>query len=681
MRAITYFLILVIILILGVCKVDAAYVEAGINYTSTKAVYEMGDNFNFSSSLVIVGDTFTLDDNDWTITATDQVHVVLWDFNLTYNNFSVTTPSSQAVQLNVSGFSPGIFVSIRKDGVAVSTDTTDGNGFISYDASAYSGEANWEIIQAVAGSLAVVLLTPSDATQYEYSPSLETDAFSAIATSPDTVQNMTLYTNVSGSWAVTYFNGTVGDGTKYLGTISGLTLGDYIWNAVAWDGGPNQNESTVNYTFEVVDTTSPSVTVVLNQTIVEAGTGMVQMNYTTDDYFIASALANVSLAGSTVASNTSLNGTLVLDWSVLGALGEFLVNISALDTSGNQGINETSFNVTDTVAPTGTVTANQTTVEVGYCIEINGTASDVLIDTYQLRVFNVSGDQQAINETINGSLTYCTESSAGLGIYQANMTANDTSGNSISLNVSFTVKDTTPPTVTQISPNNGISVTDPNQILICEATNGVAIENISFFHDANGTWIRETNYTQVANRSSLNIAITQALGSTIYWSCEGCDTSGMCTNTTNRTIVYQSYTCSAVLANGSSCLDSATIATNTTTINLTGNGNCSISCEMPQLNTTSINVTQFDQCNYEVRNGTTYNQSINGCDLWFQSMEIMSDRCRANMTAINLNSSISPCEVILEESDQSGGSSLGGLIASMVLTGVLVYYNYTRVEE
>jgi len=683
MRSIIFLIILLAFIIFSESADASSTIYAGTNFTGTSTQYEMIQDMPFSESVSLIGNELSIDSSSWKLTGSSgMTRVNINSYNATYWNMTVTTPSSQAIEFNLTGFTPGITIQILKDDVQQTTTSADGGGFLSYTSGAFNGGAEWVFKETAAASLAVTLSTPADATSYEYSPSLETDPFTASVVSPNTVQNCTLFSNSSGSWSDEYLNETTGDGTKYLGTLSGLSLGDYIWNAYCCDTS-DCNWSTSNYTFTVEDTTNPFVELTLNQTTVEAGTGRILIESTITEFLLSSALLNVSLSGTSIATNTTENGSLSLSWSDFGELGTFLVNASALDTSGNLGYNDSSFDVTDTVAPTGTIAANVTSLEANSteCFELNGTADDVLIDVYSLRIYNASGDQLAENLTLNGSLVHCWSQGEGLGIWQGNMTANDTSGNEVSINLSITFSDTTPPSVSQVSPGDGASTSMAANLLTCSATDATGVDFINFWHNFTGDYTNVTNSTLSADQSSVWITTNRSLGDTLYWFCEACDLGGLCANTTERSLIYQSYSCGATLENGSDCLASSYIGTNMTNYTLSGVGNCSISCEMPLLNGSQVNATQFDACNYAVVNGSQFNRSINGCDLWFHSMEILDDRCRANITHYYLNSSIGPCAVIMQEQETVGGANLGAIGASIIITGIFVFYNYTKVEE
>lgn len=146
-----------------------------------------------------------------------------------------------------------------------------------------------------------------------------------------------------------------------------------------------------------------------------------------------------------------------------------------------------------------------------------------------------------------------------------------------------------------------------------------------------------------------------------------------------RNYVISTRGCEAFLTDGSNCLASFWSNSTHANITLTSEGNCTIDCNLPELNASAK--TQFDVCNWAIINGSLYNSSVHGCDIIFHLVERESGTCALNITAYNLNSSIGDCALHFAAGSGISGAQLGALSASITLTGLILYYNYTKEEE
>jgi len=195
------------------------------------------------------------------------------------------------------------------------------------------------------------------------------------------------------------------------GSVDANTVGDYTVTYSATDA--SGNSATATRTVHVTDTTSATVTVTGSTTVtVECHTSYSEDGATASDGCTGSL--SVTTTGS-VDANT---------------VGDYTVTYSATDASGNTADATRTVHVTDTTAPSVTVTGGTVTVEChGSYSEAGASASD-----------SCEGSQSV---TTSGTVDANT-----VGDYTVTYSATDTSGNTGTATRTVHVTDTTAPVVT-----------------------------------------------------------------------------------------------------------------------------------------------------------------------------------------------------------------------------------------
>src|SRR5207237_2179007 len=148
------------------------------------------------------------------------------------------------------------------------------------------------------------------------------------------------------------------------------------------------------------------------------------------------------LSGVTASDNCSATNGITLVQSpaagTLVGLGSTTITVTATDAAGNSATCTTSFTVTGNATPTLICAATPSASAEGNC---------------QAAVPNVLGGVTVSGGCSGTSALALSQSPAaetlvGLGMHTITVTATDTAGNSASCTTSFTVTDSTPPTVT-----------------------------------------------------------------------------------------------------------------------------------------------------------------------------------------------------------------------------------------
>jgi len=216
------------------------------------------------------------------------------------------------------------------------------------------------------------------------------------------------------------------------GTLTGLAVGIYVLNVEAIDEHSNLGSDEI--IFSVVDTTAPIVTIVdpANASIFEFGDDVPYI-YTVDDLSGTSVI--VRLNGAPIADSGLISGL---------AVGTYILNVEATDTSNNVGVVEITLFVVDTTNPDVVITSpvNASIFEFG---------TDL---SYTFTVFDLSGTSVVVeldNVAIPDSGVL---SGLAVGTYTLSVEATDIYGNVGYIEIIFFVVDTTSPVVAITSPVN-----------------------------------------------------------------------------------------------------------------------------------------------------------------------------------------------------------------------------------
>lgn len=534
------FIVMVILIACAIIagRVDATELDQGVTYLCGTTTFNLSmalsvDNLQlYDHEIVLNQSAYTLTPSVGTLWATIN------PYSKTLINITETTSQAATVTHTLEDVQPSINFNVYKDGTLEGSATSTGGGVLSYTTGSFTGKSTF-VFKAESGGFVVALTAPADGQQFEYSPTLNVN-YSATASSPNTVQNVTLYDNRSGSWTRYTDNLTAGDGVKGLGNLSGLGLVKILWGAYGCDQS-GCNWSTTNSTYNVVDTTPPTQGLELNASTIEADNeDCIEGRYNATDYFPVTSVARWMQGPTIFLANASTNGTLTFCYNNSVGLGGYQFNVTSTDSSGNKASRNLSAVVRDTIAPRVTLTLNWSALELGRdCVDIYGHSVDAFPSTFSLNVTNATGQITSYTNSPSsgGHTTYCPAEGTGLGTFSINLTATDSSNNKNSTITTFTVAKTLNLTTHQISPAAGATFTlgQTSTILRCNTTGYVAARNFTFTFDGSST----ANATVSAgNFSSLTATWGPAEFGTHNWSCSSWDNFGGYSSSGNRSFTY-----------------------------------------------------------------------------------------------------------------------------------------------
>ncbi|MFA5801496.1 MAG: hypothetical protein WC911_03370 [Thermoleophilia bacterium] len=259
------------------------------------------------------------------------------------------------------------------------------------------------------------------------------------------------------------FTGCVATETHVSCPKSGLSIGTHTAEIYITDVAGHTGSATGTFIVAAAESTPPVITNIQPSGTVTGSTTTVSADYSDAGSGINASTAALTVSGATVSGCTAGAANISCTASGLAA-GPYTISVSVADNSGNTGTATGSFTVAagsapDTtvpaitnILPTGTITGSSATVSASYA----DAGSGINAATAALTVSGatVSG---CTADTINIS---CTASGLAAGPYTISVTVADNSGNIGMATGSFTVAagsgpDTTPPTVTSVTPANG----------------------------------------------------------------------------------------------------------------------------------------------------------------------------------------------------------------------------------
>ena len=238
-------------------------------------------------------------------------------------------------------------------------------------------------------------------------------------------------------------------------------IGSYTIIYTATD--PSENETIVSRIVNVVDSTSPTITIVGNNPYVH------EVNTPYND------------PGALAADNSGEVITTSTDTSALNTqiVGTYTVTYTATDSSGNTSTSTRTVNIVDSTAPVITLNNNNTLsfeVNTNY-IEYGATAQDAYDNSLQV----------TIQSNVNMSL---------LGTYSVIYTATDSSGNTSSETRTVNVVDTTPPVITLLGSSE--------QTIPYSVTEIYTEPGYSAYDSYDGDLTSSVSVSGTVNKSSIN---------------------------------------------------------------------------------------------------------------------------------------------------------------------------------
>ncbi|QQG38589.1 MAG: hypothetical protein HYS32_03205 [Candidatus Woesearchaeota archaeon] len=420
--------------------------------------------------------------------------------------------------------------------------------------------------------------------------------FNATDTNGNIVKNASLFTNQSGSWAISVSNSsTITEGTNHTLYFDLVSNGNYAWNIYACDNStfPNCQFAASNWTVvinvAVVDNQAPSFSGItngtnisqyqnntFNVTITEKGGGSLS-SYTFSWNGTGSGLTNdsaVTISGSTWNANTSKNisrrGGEVIRWLYYAqdnssnrnqSTNEYykvpadhywndsLVNIGTYDVNTGDKNKISYANFSWDSQQSATLTCSQ-----GNCTVITANVSTFTAGAYY---------QYPIQFTCDTDL--------GIGYAETNYTlTTNFSSKSRQITANCTIRqDITAPHVQLQFPINRTIINSTLVGFIFNTTDiSSDILNASLFTNLSGTWGRDAdNNSVITEGSNYTIYFDLTSNGTYIWNVYVCDTLKNCnfsfrneTLIVNTNVIYFADT--VILTNTTSILQNQAIRVN-----------------------------------------------------------------------------------------------------------------------
>lgn len=242
----------------------------------------------------------------------------------------------------------------------------------------------------------------------------------------------------NGNWLVMNRDNQISN--QYYFDLFSLSDGNYSVTARAIDTNNNISESAVvNF---VIDNTAPNVNI---------------LQVSSNGIYTSPVNPVVNISDSNLAqSSVLLNGVTYISGSTISEDGNYRLTASGVDLAGNIGIQEVEFLIDSTLP----------------VIEISGVTDGQITNQILVPVVTIT-DENLIQQTIslNGANYISGTAITTEGLYQLNVSAQDSAGNQVSQSVSFEI-DRTAPVVTISGVVNGqVSNSDISPVVSAADTN------------------------------------------------------------------------------------------------------------------------------------------------------------------------------------------------------------------
>ena len=184
-------------------------------------------------------------------------------------------------------------------------------------------------------NISIILNSPANT----YNSSSSSVSFNGTVNSANTVSNVSIFTNISGSWTANQTN-TSGVTGEYDFTVAGIPDGIYLWNYQSCDITGVCNFSSSNRTL-TIDTTPPTITLPVYANATEyRNTQNMIFNISAVDSGVGAQDCVINVGGSTNQTVTVNSGWCNGTYSLSGISdGNQTINAYANDSVGNTGLN------------------------------------------------------------------------------------------------------------------------------------------------------------------------------------------------------------------------------------------------------------------------------------------------------------------------------------------------------
>jgi len=271
--------------------------------------------------------------------------------------------------------------------------------------------------------------------------------------------NASLQTGDSGAYIVLYKNGSlINNGTSAIANFTAFN-GTGLYNITAvYETSQNYSSSYETWwvNVSVVDNTNPDVLIGKNESEVEYGLEVININWSVSDNFVVGVVIfNVTYPnGSLIYDSSSSSGDINLSSGNLTVIGNYSINLWANDSSGNENSTSDSFVVNDTVVPGVSVISPLNQTYAVSNMDFNISASENL--SYCLVSIDDWGSNDSMSFNVSLTGANFTNGSVLDGSYVARFWCNDRFGNvNNTETVSFSV-DTVNPVVNIVYPSDDV---------------------------------------------------------------------------------------------------------------------------------------------------------------------------------------------------------------------------------
>ena len=406
-----------------------------------------------------------------------------------------TIPGVGSLQVSNStyiGGQPGIIIFQNTGGSAVAIQIKN------FRVNAYTSSVpvytiGSEQSQPSSSNIQITLNSPVDT----YNSSKNYLTTNGSVTSQSTLINVSVFTNISGSWVANQTNTSGINNTNYIFNITGIPDGFYKLSYQGCDNSSACNFSS-NNTF-TIDTTNPAINITypLNTTYQSVS----QLNYSVSDLHLNKCWYSLDGGGTNSSPSTCNNFT---GLSSSEGLNHWVVY--ANDTLGNFNSSQVYF-TKDSTPPYFTVIPANASLLYGQSLSVVFTAVDA---AGHFGGYYVNDSRFNINST--GGLTNITN--LDLGIYPLNITINDTLNNQNSTFYKVTVSDLENPKTYFYSPANN--------------TYSSLFYNNLIFNQTDNYQLANSTVVVYPSSNFQNIFVSDSGWSSTLSGVDTCDTSHVC---------------------------------------------------------------------------------------------------------------------------------------------------------